>query len=89
MLRREIGAKQNGDAAVLEVEQNHILQRVCGKAQARRNTGDGGKGNSNGENTGEHHAENFLFKATATLAGTKAVTSPPMAAIWRTKLAAM
>ena len=89
MLRREIRAKQDGDAAVLEVEQHHILQRIGGKAQAWRGTGDGDEDSGYGKNTGEHHAENFLFKATATWAGTKAVTSPPMAAIWRTKLAAM
>ena len=34
MLRREIGAKQDRDAAVLEVEQQHIVQRIGGKAQA-------------------------------------------------------
>src|SRR5262245_8323840 len=81
MLRREIGAKQDGNAAVLEVEQHHILQRIGGKARAQRGTGYGGKDNSNGKNAGEHHTENFLFKAMATWAGTKAVTSPPMAAI--------
>ena len=47
MLRRKVGAKQDSDAAVLEVEQHHILQRIGGKAHAGRGTGDGGKDSGN------------------------------------------
>ena len=67
MLWREIGAKQNGDAAVLEVEQQDIVERIGGKAHTRRCTGDGGKdsGPYLDERTarvwihGDLHAENF------------------------------
>jgi two-component system response regulator AtoC len=76
-------------AKLLQVLQDHEFQRIGGKAQAWRGTGDGDEDSGYGKNTDEHHAENFLFRLSATLAGTKPVTSPPMAAIWRTKLAAM
>ena len=36
MLRREVGAKQNGDASVLEVEQEDIVERIGGGGRARR-----------------------------------------------------
>ena len=35
MLRREVGAEQDGDAAVLEVEQQDIVERIGGGGQAR------------------------------------------------------
>ena len=36
MLRREVGAKQDGDAAVLEVEQQDVVERIGGVGRARR-----------------------------------------------------
>ena len=89
MLWREIGAEQNGDAAVLEIEQEDIVERIGSGGGARRRGAKSKQHRGKDCETSEHHAEYFLFKAAATLAGTKLLTSPPMAAIWRTRLAAM
>ena len=98
MLGRDIGAQLEHDAALRGVDDDRIRpfdaggQRLRDRGSRADQRGDEGQ-NSDHDNSGSEIEElatsvgEFCLQAAATAGGTKAETSPPMAAIWRTSVA--
>ncbi len=94
VLRRNIGHELDDDRTILQLDRQHMIGRL-GKGVAR----EGGEVKHAGKcEIEEFHvssvaAENalricaWIEGPSRTAAGTKALTSPPMAAIWRTNVA--
>ena len=90
MLGREVGAQLDGDAAVFGVEIEQLVFGARHGRGAKRGDGRGGEKQTAGE---FHEASLCLprllmarLRASTEAAGAKADTSPPSAAIWRTKV---
>ena len=98
VLRRDVVAQLDDDAAVFGVEQHGVLRIEPGRQLHLRESGRGADERDDDSENADHSiddlpgldqrlARNFFFSRAATSAGTKAETSPPMPAIWRTNVA--
>src|SRR5262249_20302357 len=97
VLGRKIGPQADDDAAVFGLEEHRILRIEAGRHRCGEHGHDADERNQEGEHTGHGDSlaqapdlpANLDLRRRATAAGTKAETSPPIAAIWRTSVAVM
>ena len=98
MLRRKVGPQRDGDVAVLQRDDHRVLGRRLRRRRPKRAASRKCAAARHAERKllwfigivpGRVRTRIWLTAPSATTAGTKAETSPPIAAIWRTSVAVM